>query len=244
MRCFYLPPHEWRAPWRLHGQEARHLIRVLRIKVGETIRLVNGVGGEGIFAVSGMEKNTVLLTPESLVQHEPPASRITLALGYTKAVRRSWLMEKAVELEAGALWFWQGEYSQVPLPQEEKDSWHTQMESGAKQSANPWLPELRVLSGGVDALVRESGSFARSYLLWENEHTTLLDPMKLALPGDSLLVLGPEGGFSPHEAMRFQNAGFLSVSLGKRILRWETAALLTLGLAWFARQRPLLTALI
>jgi 16S rRNA (uracil1498-N3)-methyltransferase len=236
MRCFYLPPSQWHAPWRLRGQEAKHLARVLRIQAGETIRMVNGAGGEGIFTVAGVEKNAVLLEPGELIRHAPPLARVTLALGYTKALRRAWLLEKAVELEAAALWFWQGEYSQLPLPPEGKESWHAQMEAGAKQSANPWLPEVRTLGGGLAELIRVRRRIARAYLLWEEERKTLLNPAELAAPGETLLVVGPEGGFSPAEALCLRQAGFTPVSLGRRILRWETAALLCLGLAWFARQ--------
>ena len=60
----------------------------------------------------------------------------------------------------------------------------------------------------------------------------------LTAPGDILLVVGPEGGFSPREAALLQEAGITAVSLGDRVLRWETAAVLTLGLAWWARQQP------
>lgn len=236
MRCFYLPPDQWRAPWSLKGQEARHLVKVLRIRPGEKIRMVNGVGDEGIFTVTGTDKNAVHLTPDTLTRHERPGGRVTLALGYTKALRRSWLLEKAVELEAAALWFWEAEYSQVPLPDDIKENWHAQMEAGAKQSANPWLPELRTVQGGVAGLIAEKKNFDRAFFLWEDEAGRMLDPAELALPGDSLVVIGPEGGFSPTEAAHLTDAGFVSASLGKRILRWETAALLCLGLAWFARQ--------
>lgn len=236
MRCFYLSPSEWHEPWRLQGQEARHLVKVLRIRPGEKIRMVNGVGDEGIFSVTGTEKNAVLLEAETMIHHQRPPGGVTLALGYGKALRRGWLMEKAVELEASGLWFWEAEYSQTKMPDEVKDGWLGQMEAGAKQSANPWLPGLRLVSGGVDGLIREKGSFARAFFLWENEDNHLLNPEELALSGETLVVLGPEGGFSPSEAKALRDAGFIPASLGKRILRWETAALLCLGLAWFARQ--------
>ncbi len=238
MRTFFLPPEHWCEPWRLSGQEAKHLVKVLRIQAGETIRLMDGLGREGIFSVTSTGRNDVFLAPESIIRHEPPQSRVTLALGYTKALRRSWLLEKAVELEAGALWFWQGEYSQVRLSPEHPENWRRQMEAGAKQSLNPWLPELESLPGGVSELASRSSTFKRRYLLWEDEGPdNLLDPHELAEPGNSLLALGPEGGFSPHEVSFLRDQGFCSVSLGRRILRWETAALLCLGLAWHARQQ-------
>jgi len=64
----------------------------------------------------------------------------------------------------------------------------------------------------------------------------LLSREDLRSPGAVLLVVGPEGGFSPREAEELAAAGIAPVSLGKRVLRWETAAVLTLGIAWWARQ--------
>ena len=164
-------------------------------------------------------------------------TRCTLAAGFSKALRRGWFLEKAVELEAAALWFWQGEYSQASLPDMEKESWHAALIAGAKQCGNPFLPELRALPGGVTALAKRRGEFQRAFLLYEGDtNGRMLGKEDLQEPGDILLIIGPEGGFSPAEAQVLIEAGITPVSLGKRILRWETAAVLTLGLAFWARQ--------
>ena len=168
-----------------------------------------------------------------------PEPRCTLAAAFSKALRRSWFMEKAVELEASALWFWQGDHSQASLPETEKDNWKASLVAGAKQCGNAWLPELAMLRGGAPALAAERRSFDRAFLLYEGEtEGRLLRQADLADPGDILLVVGPEGGFSANEVSVLRDADILPVSLGGRILRWETAAILTLGLAWWARQRP------
>ncbi len=219
------------------GQEARHLVAVLRIRTGERIRLLDGCGREGLFTVTATAKHTVDLEPESITLHEKPASRATLALGYGKGLRRGWLLEKAVELEAGGLWFWQAARSQGKVPLEGKESWLAQMTAGAKQSNNPWLPELRTLPHGVPDLIEARAAFAKSYILWEGDTGgALLQSGDLAASGDTLFVLGPEGGFTDQEVHALRDAGFDPLSLGRRVLRWETAALLCLGLAWWSRQ--------
>ena len=60
----------------------------------------------------------------------------------------------------------------------------------------------------------------------------------LGLPGKTLCVIGPEGGFTPEEAERLIDAGFQALSMGERVLRWETAAMMALGLHWWKRQHP------
>ncbi len=237
MHTFFLPPEQWTIPYRVTGQEARHLVTVLRVKTGERIRLLDGCGREGLFTVTATGKHAVDLAPETIALHEKPASRATLALGYGRALRRGWLLEKAVELEAGGLWFWQAARSQGSVPVESKESWLAQMTAGAKQSGNPWLPELRTLPGGVPDLIAAGSGFAKRFILWEGDTKgALLRPDDLAATGDFLFALGPEGGFAEREVSSLGEAGFIPVSLGNRVLRWETAALLCLGLAWWARQ--------
>ena len=236
MRTFFLPATSWREPYQVTGAEARHLVSVLRVKPGETIRLLDGEGREGEFTIMDTAKQRVTLRPERIFMHEKPAGLATLALGFGKGLRRGWLLEKAVELEAGGVWFWQADRSQGKVPEEGKGTWFSQMTAGAKQSNNPWLPELRTLPGGVDELIAARSAFDRAYIVWEGDTKGSVITMRDIAPnGSCLFVLGPEGGFTDREVTGLINGGFAAVSLGKRILRWETAALLCLGLAWWAR---------
>ena len=239
MHSFYLPPEDWRSPFQLGDPEAHHLARVLRLKAGATVRLFDGCGRQGFFRVESVAKHQVSLTLQSEELCPLPTTRCTLAAGFSKALRRGWFMEKAVELEAAALWFWQGDYSQATLPEAEKESWRASLIAGAKQCGAALLPELRMIRGGVAALAALRPQFDRAFLLYEGETDgRLLQRDELAAPGDILLVVGPEGGFSRQEAEVLTEADITPVSLGPRVLRWETAALLTLGLAWWARQTP------
>ena len=238
MRTFFLPADKWKEPYRLEGREAKHLRTVVRVHAGESIRLLDGEGREGIFTVRHIEKHAVVLEATGEKMLDAPAGRATLALGYTRSIRRSWLMEKAVELEAEALWLWQADHSQGKIPAENKETWFSQMRAGAKQSNNPWLPGLRCFPGGVHDLAAVREGFSRAFLLLEQESCasvlqyTDLDPL-----GKTLFVLGPEGGFSNREITVLRDSGFMPASLGRRVLRWETAALLCLGLSWWVRQQ-------
>lgn len=116
VRTFFLAPEAWHEPYALNAEESHHLSRVLRIRTGEEVRILDGQGREGRFRVAGSHRHTVLLERIQDWRYPKPESQVILAAGWTKAVRRGWIFEKAVELEAGALWFWQAERSQFSLP--------------------------------------------------------------------------------------------------------------------------------
>ena len=234
MHTFFLEPEAWKSPWRLAGAEAAHAIKTLRLGPDDEVRLLDGRGRQGRFRITGVSKRELSLEPVEITEHPRPARQAWLALGWNKAARRGWLLEKAVELRAGGLLFWQARRSQGRVPEVPKDGWTASLVAGAKQSVNPWLPELGVLPGGADELARAGKDFDHRLLLWENRDCARLDPARLARPGRTLFVLGPEGGLEDDEAALLIQAGFEAVGLGPGVLRWETAALLALGLSWWA----------
>ncbi|BBD07640.1 16S rRNA (uracil(1498)-N(3))-methyltransferase [Desulfovibrio ferrophilus] len=237
MKTFFLDSESWCEPYALTGQEAHHLSRVLRLGPGAEVHLIDGVGHEGTFRVDSVTKSRVSLTPLSLSEVSPQSPRIVLAMGWTKGLRRGWLLEKAVELRAGGLWFWQAEHSQGRVPNAPKETWSGKLLAGAKQCGNPLLPELKTLPGGVSELIQAGKNFERTYLLHEDRTAGApLSPAEVTASGDALCVLGPEGGFAPSEAQALMDAGFTPISLGPSILRWETAALTTLSLFWWGGQ--------
>ena len=213
------------------------MLKVLRLKPGDTVWCTNGQGGSGVFTIQETAKHKAWLKPRDLQREPRPSGGAVLALGWAKSLRRGWLLEKAVEFEAAGLWLWQAQHSQGKAPDSIKESWEAQCIAGAKQSKNPWLPDLAARPGGAAGLARSIPSFHRAFLLWEEpglERLLTLDD--LTPPASCLFIIGPEGGLSKNEVAQFCEAGATPVSLGRRVLRWETAALLCLGLAWWARQ--------
>ncbi len=242
LNSYHLPQGDWPGPDGLavlDGPEAKHLLGVLRARTGETVRLFDGFGRHGLFeltAVSGKAKAELRLVSETL---EPAPHRgVTLALGWNKASRRDWLLEKGVELGALGILFWQSARSQGDMPKEPKDSWQDKCVQAAKQCHSAWLPRLSVVQGGVDGLIRVAAEHDRCYVLYEGSGPEdLLDPGEFT-HGRSLVALGPEGGLEEREVARLTEAGFRTRSLGPRPLRWETAALSCLALAHHALLKP------
>ena len=237
MKTFYLAPEDWNEPYVLTGGEARHILKAVRLQEGDQVRLFDGQGREGVFTISGHSKTEVHLLQESETIRPEPATRVHLAMGWAKGLRRGWLLEKSVELECAGLWLWQAQRSQGKVPSKIKEAWEAKLISGAKQCRNPRLPEIRTLKDGLKGVIEASREFTARFVLWEDqEHDVLLGYDALRVTGDILFVIGPEGGITPKELDTLTRAGMAPVSLGKSVLRWETASLLCLGLAWWANQ--------
>ena len=238
MHTFYISPSHWGRQMELVGQEAHHLGRVLRLHPGDEVLVLDGEGREALCRISSVGRQAASLELLEEKRWERPSSSVVLAVGWGKEARRGWILEKSVELEAAGLWFWQAERSQFPVPSDAKDTWHASLVAGAKQCRNPWLPDLRTLPGGVDELIRAAKDFDHCQVLVESG-LPLQDFMSekyLAIPGRTLCVIGPEGGFSPREIDKLMAAGFKALSMGERVLRWETAAMMALGLHWWRRE--------
>ena len=248
MPRFHLPPESWPEPGpdgeppegsevRLEGQEAAH-VRVLRLKPGDAVLLLDGAGRIGRCRLLEVGRKEARLALSGWSFQPRPASRAIVALALSKAVRRGFFMEKAVELGAYGVWLWQGDYSQGRLAENAARACAGQMIAGAKQCGNPWLPEVRALDG-IGAVTRLAASVDYRLLPWERrEGVAMLEPGMIGRAGTTVYVIGPEGGFSPRELAALREAAFTPVSLGSRILRCETAAALVLGLHWWASQLP------
>jgi 16S rRNA (uracil1498-N3)-methyltransferase len=240
LNTFFLPTDQWpaRAGDRvgLSGPEARHMGTILRTETSQTVRLFDGRGHDGLFVVRDVARNRAELEAVELAEHPAPLGGLTLAIGWGKSKRRDYLLEKVVELQGDGVIFWQSAHSQGALPKEPKAAWNEKFIQAAKQCGAVWLPEVETVSGGVDGLLALADRFDCRYLAWEAEDAdTPLSPRMLS-KGRTLVVIGPEGGFAPHEADKLIRGGIAPVTLGPSILRWETAATYCLSLAAFGAQ--------
>lgn len=239
-KTFFLASDQWNDPYILDDKEMHHLLRVLRIQKGEEIRLLDGRGREGIFLVKEIKKKYVILSHIDDWMHPKPLHKVILAAGWTKAARRGWILEKAVELEAWSIWFWQAEFSQYPLSKAYKESWKSQIIAGAKQCRNPWFPKIKTFPQGIQAVIEYADTIqdaSRLVFVEDRSGPTKIFTLDLLnKSGVTICVIGPEGGFAVHEIELLKKANFLPITLGNRVLRWETAAVLCLGLYWWNSQ--------
>ena len=100
---------------------------MLRLAPGEEVLLLDGQGRSGRFAIAETAKKKARLVLQEEQMAPAPESRAVMALAFSKAVRRGFFMEKAVELGAHAIWLWQGDHSQGKLPADAAEACRGQM---------------------------------------------------------------------------------------------------------------------
>jgi 16S rRNA (uracil1498-N3)-methyltransferase len=219
----------------LTGPQAEHLARVLRATPGTQADIVAGnrVFLASIATVSPAEVRFDLL-------QEIPAERalpLTLLLAVFKFDRLEWAIEKATELGVATIVPVLARRTEKHLAQsadKRVERWRRIALEAAKQSRRADIP---VIEGPIPLTTRlRQSSPATRILLAEDERSTTLSQRLAAalatasdLP-DIHLAIGPEGGWAPDELTVFAQTGWLSASLGPRILRAETAALAALAI--------------
>lgn len=216
----------------LSGSDAEHL-KVLRVREGEELS-VCAAGQDYRCAVdyaSGGAYRLRVLSSEPC-QSEPNVM-VTVFAGLPKGDKTETIIQKAVELGAESVCFFLSSRC-VARPDAKAmkgklERWQKIAEAAAMQSYRGKIPEVRWLPD-FHSMLKVAAGFELRAFLWE-------DARELSLRGlmeqtsefrSAALITGPEGGFSPEEAAQAERAGILPVTLGKRILRCETAPLTAL----------------
>lgn len=217
----------------LTGSELHHL-RVRRVRAGSTVVLFDGVGQQRRGIVTSLDRRqaAIRFLDAEVAQAESPL-RLILAQAVLKASKLDLVIEKATELGVSELVVFASERSLRSAALERVERWTRIAASAAKQCQRTTVPQIRGPIG-FDALLREESAALR-LLFWEDAAAGTLPALaeRHRSCASVLTVVGPEGGFSAPEAARAAAAGFAAVKLGGRILRAETAAIVTLTLCQF-----------
>ena len=224
-RFFYVP--EAGQSNELPEDETLHAVRVLRLKEGDEMMLMDGVGNYHRAEVTlAHGHHCQYAIKETLPQERQWQGRVQLAIAPTKMMdRMEWMLEKAVEVGVDDIAFLNCQFSErsiVKMPRAEKI-----VIAATKQSRKAWLTTLHEMTP-FDAFIRQQHPQRRyiAHCYEEVPRTYLFDELRQSSPTDDALVLvGPEGDFSIDEVRRAVAAGFVSVHLGKSRLRTETAGL-------------------
>ena len=238
MPQFYLPPPwETQKPHPLPAELLHHL-RVRRISEGEVIPIFDGQGQiasatlirlgnkTGELAIAAVKQNT---------QSEPPYS-ITLAQGLAGGDKMDWVIEKAVETGASRITPLQCERSVIKLhrssdaerAQKRLIHWRAITQAACEQCERTVLPQVEPIQAIEDYLSKAADDHLKGALkliLCTGDHLSLAKTIAPLPAQNVILLIGPEGGFTQEEIALALKAGFQAVSLGKRILRTETAGI-------------------
>lgn len=213
----------------LNGENAAHA-KVLRLKVGEELLLCDGHGSECVCTIADAEDgNYSLSVMERRASVSEASVRVSVYMALPKADKLEHVIQKATEL---------GAYEIVTFPtarcvsrpdekslKKKLERWQKIAASAAEQSGRGKIPDVIVLGSYSEALERAVKSDV-SIVFYENEHaTTLHHVLSSAEFCSASLISGPEGGFEESEIMLAEEKGLKICTLGKRILRCETAPL-------------------
>lgn len=215
----------------LHGDDVKHIARVLRLKAGDEIALCDGCGTECTAVIERIEKDVVACRRFEVTQSaSEPRTKVTLFQGLPKTGKMETIVQKCVELGVDRI---------VPMLTERcvvqpKESfsnrierWQRVGEEAAKQSRRGTIPTVSELQR-IDVL--DFSAFDLVLVAFENERTTSLkDALKNFSGVRVALLIGPEGGFCDREIELLSKRGARAVSLGPRILRTETAGMAMLA---------------
>jgi len=206
---------------------AHHAERVLRLREGDDVVLFDGMGGEyrGRLAEGGRSPR-VLVLEHRAVEREAPIA-IVLAQAVPAGDRMDWLVQKAVELGVAAIAPLQTERSVVRLSGDRaakrRAHWQQVAVGACEQCGRNRVPAVHSVIE-VRRFLAESGSDEGSRLMLDPRAAAELRHMDT--PGGRIsLLIGPEGGITESEAHAARARGFLSVRLGPRTLRADTAGL-------------------
>lgn len=216
----------------LPAEEAMHALRVLRMKEGDGIFLMDGKGCFYDAVISLIaSKKCFFDIKETIPQEKTWNASIHLAIAPTKSIDRiEWMVEKAVEVGIDEITFLNTKFSERSTVKTERIE--KIVVSAAKQSRKAFMPKVNPMIGFNDFVsLHHPGRKFISHCYNEVPRIDFFD-MIYAAPADDILVLvGPEGDFSIDEVKSACDGGFESVTFGESRLRTETAGLVAVMMA-------------
>ena len=215
-------------------EESKHIMRVLRKKVGDPVHITNGRGYIFSGEISDPSLNGCKVVMTGREKTVPPMHRLHLAVAPTKNNDRyEWFLEKATEIGIDDITPIICDHSErkiIKKPRLEKV-----IQSAMKQSLRTYLPRLNEAISLREFLEKEHAGLKFIAHCQEGEKVEL--KRRIAPDKDILILVGPEGDFSDEEIELAYEKGFIPVSLGEYRLRTETAAILACSTVAFINSR-------
>ncbi|WP_086930412.1 16S rRNA (uracil(1498)-N(3))-methyltransferase [Agarilytica rhodophyticola] len=214
----------------LEAAASHHLIKVLRMAQGRPLVLFNGDGHQYDASIVRIEKKTAIIkTTSSLLQANDSPLTSELAIALSKGDRMDWVLQKATELGVSRIVPLFSERSEVKLSgerlQKKQTSWQQIIISACEQCQRNVLPQL-ASAQTLESYIEQCSSELKLVLHHRSDKTL---SNYTSVKSVSLLI-GPEGGLSDTEIAMAQEHGFSPLTLGKRVLRTETAPLAALSI--------------
>ncbi|HEY8888349.1 MAG TPA: 16S rRNA (uracil(1498)-N(3))-methyltransferase [Gallionella sp.] len=229
MPRFYCPPPiPFSGTFDLPADAAHHALRVLRLRVGDTVEIFDGIGNEcrGLIADLGARNVTVTNITENDSKRESPLHTL-LAQALSSSEKMDWVIQKSTELGVTEIQPLATDRSVARLSAERTarrlEHWQQVAISACEQCGRNVLPRIHAPLGIMDWLQQLKSISDTKYILLPDGMATLHDQTKPQ--GRTVLLIGAEGGFSQTESAMALHCGFIPIRLGARVMRTETAAI-------------------
>ncbi|QQL45084.1 16S rRNA (uracil(1498)-N(3))-methyltransferase [Sulfuriroseicoccus oceanibius] len=239
---FFIPPAQWNpeAPV-MPPDEARHCALVLRLAAGSSVVLFNGEGEEQSATITEVTKRDVVLEPGPVTRTVPLACRVALGQALPKGKNMELIVQKGTELGVSAVYPIISDRAVVRVDardlDKKRDKWQRVAIEACKQSGQNILPKVATPASMEETLAAAAKEFDLIIIASLQPGAQPLKPLLAdylemhsgAMPKSVLVLIGPEGDFTPAEVNNAIAAGARPMTLGPIILRTETAALYSLS---------------
>ena len=222
----------------LDAEQSHHCAQVMRQNVGDLFAVFDGHGAEAKARITEIARDQVRFDVLAKAASPRATHPVWLAQALTKAKSMDLIIEKATELGVSELAPLQSDHSVAHVGEEKADAkvekWQKLTIESAKQCGQNWLPVLHPPRAPRDFVTDIPRGAVKLIASLQHDakplKTVLREHLPSLKPGTPIVVMiGPEGDFTPAEIGQARSAGFLPVSLGKIILRAETAAFFVLS---------------
>jgi 16S rRNA (uracil1498-N3)-methyltransferase len=243
MQRYFIPAEQFHETFvQITGDDAHHLLRVMRAQAGDRFICSNGEDREALVEITETDKSSVTASIIELLPVEAePAVDVWIAQSLPKGDKMETVIQKSTEIGAARFIPFLSERTivQYDAKKEAKRTgrWQKIAKEAAEQAHRNRVPQVEAPCSWQELLKRVADADA-AWICYEKESGSMFkDALREWSDGQSgerqakpklLLLIGPEGGFSEREVAEAEAAGCRPVSLGKRILRTETAAMVGL----------------
>lgn len=211
-------------------EDVNHITRVLRMKIGDKITVCDSIGYDYTAEIFEINQSCILCRElEKTKSDTEPALKVVLFQGIPKGSKMEYIIQKTTEL---------GIFKIVPVSMSrcvskienkkdgdrKRERWQKISESAAKQSGRGIVPEISA-PVAFEAAIQALSECDLAFAPYECEQDNSIKKVIKGINGNKTVgfIIGPEGGFAPEEIDKLTKLGISSVTLGKRILRTETA---------------------
>ncbi|MDY3972122.1 MAG: 16S rRNA (uracil(1498)-N(3))-methyltransferase [Clostridia bacterium] len=221
-------------------EDVAHISRVLRLGIGDHVTVCDSHGTDYEAEIAEMEQKQIVCSiTEKRASESEPNIKVTLFQGLPKASKMEYIIQKTTELGISEI---------VPVKlsrcvvkidnkkdeRKKLDRWQKISEAAAKQSGRGIVPQISEIMT-LDEVIKRSKEFDLFFVPYECEEQKTLKEVLLSRSDIKTVgfIIGPEGGFDPAETEKLRENGIDTVTLGKRILRTETAGEAVLAMTMY-----------